>query len=96
MTHTGEKNMFKNITDNTIDGIQNGRKLLVDVFIKNENLAKSIKDYIDVETTYTKEAVNNTYNSAIGVSKLLIDKNFYVDTFNTVKDSFSSTSKKAK
>ena len=88
--------MIKNITDSAIDSVQNGRKFIVDTVFKNDILATYLKDFIDAETAYTKQAVDSTYNSVINISKLLVEKNFYVDTFNNVRDTVTKTVKKGK
>ena len=88
--------MIKNITDAAIDSVQNGRKFLVDAVVKNDALATQVKDLIDVQTAYTKQSIDSTYNSVISISKLLVEKNFYVDTFNNVRDTVTKTVKKDK
>ena len=88
--------MIKNITDAAIDSVQNGRKFLVDAVVKNDALATQVKDLIDVQTACTKQSIDSTYNSVISISKLLVEKNFYVDTFNNVRDTVTKTVKKDK
>jgi hypothetical protein len=46
--------------DPVIDAIQSSKKSFVNTFITNEKIAKSLNDYVDSQTSYTKEAMNAT------------------------------------
>ncbi len=46
--------------DPVIDAIQSSKKSFVNTFITNEKIAKSLNDYVDSQTAYTKEAMNAT------------------------------------
>jgi hypothetical protein len=39
-----------------IDTIQNGKKTFIKTFVTNEKIAKSLHDFVDAQTVYTKEA----------------------------------------
>jgi hypothetical protein len=44
--------------EGNIDTIQNSKKSFVKIFVKNEVIAKSLNDFIDAQTAYTKAATN--------------------------------------
>jgi hypothetical protein len=49
-----EKNMFT--FDETIDAVQKGKKVLINTFVTNETIAKSMNSFVDAQTEYTKKA----------------------------------------
>jgi len=42
--------------DTVIDTIQTAKKQAVTTFVKNEAIAKSLNDFVDAQTAYTKQA----------------------------------------
>lgn len=43
--------------DTTIDTIQNGKKQFVNTFVTNKEIAKSLNNFVDAQSEYTKQAV---------------------------------------
>jgi hypothetical protein len=46
--------------DTTIDTIQGAKKEAIKTFVKNEDIAKTLTEYVDAQTAYTKEAIKTT------------------------------------
>jgi hypothetical protein len=60
------KNMFS--IDTAIDQVQNGKKELVKLFIKNQALASAMIDMVDTQSEYTKKAFKDTAAVATAVA----------------------------
>lgn len=58
-----------------IDSVQNAKKQVVNTFVVNEQIKKSLNDLIDAQTVYTKTLAEN----ALLFSQLFV-KNFAVGT----------------
>lgn len=48
--------------DPVIDAIQTGKKSFISSFVTNDKVAKSLNEFVDSQTAYTKEAVKATTN----------------------------------
>lgn len=55
-------------TNMWIDAIQGAKRTFVDVWVKDQTIAKPLHDFITVQTSFTKEAVmhTNTWANAVG------------------------------
>ncbi len=53
-----EKTMFT--LDTTIDTVQGAKKEAIKHFVKNEEVAKTLTEFVDAQTAYTKEALKAT------------------------------------
>ena len=42
--------------DPVIEAVQQGKKTFVSTFVTNEKIAKAMNEFVDAQTTYTKEA----------------------------------------
>jgi hypothetical protein len=76
-TQKGILNMTWNpyATNMMIDAIQNSKRTFVDVWVKDQEIAKPLHDFISVQTKFTKEALmhTNTWANAVGdaVAKMM-------------------------
>jgi len=43
--------------DSTIDAIQGAKKTFVNTFVQNTDLAKTLNDFVDAQSDYTKQAI---------------------------------------
>lgn len=46
--------------DTTIDTVQGAKKEAIKTFVKNEEVAKTLNEFVDAQTAYTKEALKVT------------------------------------
>lgn len=90
--------MFKTLINTAVDTIQTSKKMFVDTVIKHEGLAKSLNEFVDTQTDYTKQAIDASIKAGTNVYNTITDKSFYVDTFKTVQETVKSfhTQKKGK
>jgi hypothetical protein len=90
--------MIKLLIDNTVDSIQVSKKMFVDTFVKHEGLAKTMHEFVDAQTEYTKKAIDVGFTTSTNMYKALSDKSFYADTMKAFKDATTSfnTPKKEK
>jgi len=58
-----DNEMFNN-ADEFIDTIQKAKKDWVKMFVYSDNVSKTMNEFIDAQTTYTKEAVKATSAAA--------------------------------
>lgn len=58
-----ESPMFNN-ADEFIDTVQKAKKDWVKMFVYSDNVSKTMNEFIDAQTTYTKEAVKATSAAA--------------------------------
>ncbi len=77
--------MIKLLIDNTVDSIQVSKKMFVDTFVKHEGLAKTMTEFVDAQTEYTKKAIDVGFTTASNMHKTVTDKSFYTDMFKTQK-----------
>jgi hypothetical protein len=70
---TKEKTMYT--VDQTIDTFQNTKKQFVNTVVKNEAIAKSLNDFVDAQTAYTKSAMKATQEAATKIGQEVIKAN---------------------
>ena len=46
--------------DTAIDTVQGAKKEAIKTFVKNEDIAKTLTEFVDAQTAYTKEAIKST------------------------------------
>lgn len=89
--------MIKTYIDTTIDTIQTSKKMFVDTFVKHEALAKSLNEFVDTQTDYTKKAFDASVVTGTKVYNTITDKSFYTDALKTVQETATQfVSKKSK
>ena len=86
--------MFKLYTEAAIDMVQSGKKMFVDTFVKHEGLAKSLNDFVDTQTEYTKKAVDTLVTTGKEVYKTVTDKSFVQDNIKSFSDTLKEYSSK--
>lgn len=57
--------------DTVIDTIQNGKKELVKMTVKNDKIAQALNEFVDAQTEYTKNAVDASISTAKAISSEL-------------------------
>ena len=90
--------MIKTLIHSAVDTIQSSKKMFVDTFVKHEGLAKSLTEFVDAQTDYTKQAFDVSYKTGADVYKTVTDKSFYTDALKAVQEAVQSvyTHKKGK
>lgn len=91
--------MIKLLVHNTADAIQVSKKMFVDTFVKHEGLAKTMHEFVDAQTEYTKKAIDVGFTTASNMHKTVTDKSFYTETAKTLQESVKAmfnTQKKEK
>lgn len=83
--------MFTTFANTAIDAVQTSKKIAVDTFVKHEGLAKSLNQFVDSQTEYTKKAVETGFTTATSITSIFSDKSFYSDMAKTMQDAVSST-----
>ena len=79
--------MIKLLMDNTVDSIQVSKKMFVDTFVKHDGLAKTMHEFVDAQTEYTKKAIDVGFTTASNMHKTVTDKSFYTETMKKMQDS---------
>lgn len=79
--------MLATLINNTVDAIQTSKKIFVDTFVKHEGLAKSLNEFVDAQTDYTKQAVDASMKAGNEVYKTVSDRTFYTDTMKAMQES---------
>ena len=82
--------MIETTLHTMVDFIQTSKKIFVDTVIKHEGLAKSLNEFVDAQTVYTKEAIDVSIKTGTNVYNTVTDKSFYTDTMKTVQESVQS------
>lgn len=82
--------MMKLLMDNTVDSIQASKKMFVDTFVKHEGLAKTMNEFVDAQTEYTKKAIDVGFTTSSNMYKTLSDKSFYTDTLKAMQETAQS------
>ncbi len=90
--------MLATVVNNTVDAIQTSKKIFVDTFVKHEGLAKSLNEFVDAQTNYTKQAIDVSIKTANEVYNTVSDKAFYTDAAKSMQESAKAfyTQKKEK
>lgn len=70
----------------TIDTVQTSKKIFVDTFVKHKELAKSLNEFVDTQTEYTKNAVNHTVKLGKTVQEHVTNPEFYREIVSSAKD----------
>jgi uncharacterized protein (UPF0332 family) len=55
--------------DTAIDAVQTGKKQFVKTFVNNEKIADALNEFIDAQTSYTKQAVGTATQTATVLGK---------------------------
>ena len=79
--------MLSTLVNNTVDAIQTSKKIFVDTFVKHEGLVKSLNEFVDAQTDYTKQAIDASMKAGNEVYKTVSDRTFYTDTAKAMQES---------
>ena len=88
--------------DTAIDTVQTVKKEAIKTFVKNENVAKSLNEFVDAQTAYTKEAVKATTDVVTKLTSEMVKiaqeaaKTDYVKQFTTWTQDLQKATKTAK
>ena len=90
--------MIKTMLTSTIDTVQTGKKIFVDTFVKHEELAKTMNNFVDQQTEYTKQTVDNFAKFGSELYSIVAKKSFINDLAVSAKEyvSFWTAGKKGK
>ena len=61
--------------DHFIDTVQTAKKTAVNHFIKHEAIARSMNEFVDAQTAYTKAAMKAGTDAATKISQELVEAN---------------------
>ncbi len=53
--------------DSTIDAVQSSKKVFVKTFVQNKAVADALNDFIDAQSSYTKQAIKTSTDTATTV-----------------------------
>jgi hypothetical protein len=79
--------MLATVVNNTVDAIQTSKKIFVDTFVKHEGLAKSLNEFVDAQTNYTKQAIDASVKAGNEVYNTVSDRAFYTDAAKAMQES---------
>ena len=79
--------MLATLVNNTVDAIQTSKKIVVDTFVKHEGLSKTMNEFVDAQTEYTKKAIEVSFTTASNLHKTITDKSFYTETAKSMQES---------
>ena len=79
--------MLSTLVNNTVDAIQTSKRIFVDTFVKHEGLAKSLNEFVDAQTSYTKQAIDASIKTSTEVYNTVSDKTFYTDAAKSMQES---------
>jgi hypothetical protein len=89
--------MLATVVNNTVDAIQTSKKIFVDTFVKHEGLSKTMNEFVDAQTEYTKKAIDVSFTTASNMHKTVTDKSFYTETAKSMQEAakamFNTTKK---
>lgn len=90
--------MIKTLIHSTVDTVQASKKMFVDTFVKHEGLAKTLNEFVDAQTVYTKEAVDVSVKTGTELYRIVVDKKFVNDLAVSAKEyvNFWTPNKKGK
>jgi uncharacterized protein (UPF0332 family) len=71
--------------DTAIDAVQTGKKQFVKTFVNNEKIADALNEFIDAQTSYTKQAVSTATRTATTLSKETMNNMETVAKFDYAK-----------
>lgn len=86
MIKTTIKTFAESFATTTVDSIQTAKKIAVDTFVKHEELAKSLNEFVDAQTAYTKQAINAGIKTGSEMFDAITDKTFYTDTVKAAQE----------
>ena len=79
--------MIETTLHTMVDFIQTSKKIFVDTVIKHEGLAKSLNEFVDAQTDYTKQAIDVSVKTGTNVYNTVTDKSFYADAIKSAQES---------
>lgn len=77
--------MFNTFAHSAIDAVQNSKKTFVETFVKNEGISKSLNQFIDAQTEYTKSALDTSMAAATNLGMVMTSKDFYEELTQSFK-----------
>lgn len=69
--------MIKTFTNIAIDQVQDGKKKFVSTFVKNVPIAQIMNTFVDVQTAYTRAAMDLSIDTLTSFSKVLANPSTY-------------------
>jgi hypothetical protein len=72
--------MIKTFTNIAIDQVQDGKKKFVSTFVQNVPIAQIMNTFVDVQTAYTRAAMDLSIDTLTSFSKVLANPSTYKAT----------------
>lgn len=86
--------MFNTFTDAAIDAVQSSKKQFVNTFVTHEGIARSLNQFVDAQTSYTKSAISAGTTAAISMGMTLSSKEFFDEITKNFNSFIPSITKK--
>jgi hypothetical protein len=86
--------MFNTFTDAAIDAVQSSKKQFVNTFVTHEGIARSLNQFVDAQTSYTKSAISAGTTAAISMGMILSSKEFFDEITKNFNSFIPSITKK--
>lgn len=71
--------MFNTFTDAAIDAVQSSKKQFVNTFVTHEGIARTLNQFVDAQTSYTKSAISAGTVAATSMGMIFCSKEFFDD-----------------
>jgi len=69
--------MFTTLAHNAVDTIQAGKKEFIKAFVTNDGIAKSLNQFVEAQTSYTKSAIDAGITAAASIAMIVNSREFY-------------------
>lgn len=82
-----------------IEVFQSYKKIFVDTYVKHEDLKKTLHNFVDAQTEYTKKVYDNTIETGQSLYDILSDSSFYMNANKDLQEkihTFFNTQMKGK
>lgn len=88
--------MFNSFAYSAVDSIQAGKKQLIDTFVQHDGIKKTLNEFVDSQTTYTKAAIDSGISTMTNLGMIFSSQKFYneiVDSVNKYYPQFTNLAK---
>lgn len=91
--------MFNAFAYSAVDSIQSGKKQVIDTFVTHDGIKKTLNDFVDAQTSYTKAAIDSGIQTATSLGIIMSSQKFFdeiTETFKKFVPSYENTTKSKK
>jgi hypothetical protein len=71
--------------DAVIDAVQTGQKTMINTFVTNETVAKSMVEFVDAQGSYAKKTIKSTADTAAVVAQEMVKSAAELGKFDFAK-----------